>query len=73
MIIVGINNNENNVKEVIFAGGAVNTAKKQMVNNQKKCILIDSIFETKNPQIIHGKIPKKSNKDTTYFESYSKG
>ena len=72
MIIVGKNNNQNDAREVVFAGGAVNEAKNQMEDNQTNCILINDIFVLNNPKILlnnkknESYITGKTNKGTDY-------
>ena len=68
MIIVG----ENNTREVVFAGGAVNEAKNQMKDNKKNCILINNNFISNNEIVIWNKDKNQSyiigttNKGTKY-------
>jgi len=73
MIVVGRDDNQNDTREVVFAGGAINEAKNQMIENRRSCILLDYVFETNNQKILSGKISGTTNKGTKYSEYYCKG
>ena len=72
MIIVGKNDNQNDTREVVFAGGAVNKAKNQMEENRTNCILMNNIFVSNNPKNLWNNeknesyIFGKTNKGTSY-------
>jgi len=74
MIIVGKNNEQNDAREVVFAGGVVNKAKKQMIENRTNCILIDDIFVSNNNDLLWNKdkntsyISGTTNKGTKYSD-----
>ena len=73
MIIVGKDDNQNEAREVVFAGGAVNKAKNQMIENKKNCILIDSIFENNNKELLVGKISGTVDNSTKYSTYHYEG